>query len=604
MTERKSKQVVRRFSRANPVEYLYTNYPSTIMPIEDVNGNVADTAVFADGKGQYFTQDKDFRAIPIILNHDVPEVIVTAPQGKRNYTDNLTKALNKSLTGVPNDLFTNPNRHVELVSMEDANNNLQKQAMMKAAGYNVVNDGRWSSQDEKAWNTLTTKNKEYDATINGLQEGLSDMLSGNTTYNVDPTAPDQIQTYNPDNVNYSLTRKSQNKFIKALDGTYIPIAKAALLPPALKAPGAAIGAAFSGWVGNELVDAASKALTGRDFATNVSMHTPLTPELGEWLNPGGAYLAPRGMAAGDALQTALTGKSREFMKPLVRKYLGEPYYNNIEPSGYINNDNDRNAQIFGMFKDFMTPLFFRKNVSNPDYRPNWMKDRNNPTIFETFRNDAHRLSMGLKPHQEILADGKPHSLYIEKGNGKYDVDWDYIRHVKQNYSDADGRMAAMLPTDFPAALPYDIGTPLNGSVVANDRITMNGGYGTYTFNPNKVYVSQLPNSAGAKAPRYFSTGDVKFTDTWDVQPLIDGRSVKPKLSEWLTKMKNKDIPVLSKAAENFKNLELVDAFGGQPFTQETMLPDQYIGWFPNIETLESKFTRGSQKYKPLNIFKW
>lgn len=554
MTERKSKQVVRRFSRANPVEYLYTNYPSTIMPVEDVNGNVADTTVFADGKGQYFTQDKDFSAIPIILNHDVPEVTVAAPQGKRNYTDNLTKALNKSLTGVPNDLFTNPNRHVELVSMEDANNNLQKQAMMKAAGYNVVNDGIWSSQDEKAWNTLTTKNKEYDATINGLQEGLSDKFSGNTTYNVDPTAPDQIQAYNPDNVDYSLTRKSQNKFIKALDGTYIPIAETALLPgAALKYPLASAASLAGGMAGGELVNAASEALTGRDFGTNVSMYTPLTPKMGDLFNPGTYIGGYKG----------------------YRRLL-DSVYNQVTPISYTNDAIVSDAlpkskELLLAAKDFFTP---KRIDTSPTTYPAWMQRALNsrmtaqdPMLGYVLqqRNDAWRMALRQKPRTMDI-NGKPHSLYIKNPDGTYRYDLDYI-----NKRRADAGMQPLTTQYIKIPRSYSNLHEGKNIVVIPETIGHNGGFSGMEFSLPKNWESNNVTANTLGTRKLYIDKPFRLYDKWDIQPLKDEyRSFIPPI----TKFANKHPNIFT---NYLKNAEGIQWLGGKPFVLDMKISPNDVG---------------------------
>ena len=315
---------------------------------------------------------------------------------------------------------------------------------------------------------------------------------------------------------------------------------------------------------------------------------------------------PRVLAGIDVTRTTLTGKSRDWMKPLVRDYIGEAYYNNIRPSGYANNDlsaTSRIEQIGNMVKDILKPKLFRENVSDTNYMPKWIVDKNNPTVFEMFRNDAHRLSMGLDPHQELLPDGQLHSLYVKKPNGNYDVDWDYIRHVKQNYSDTDGRAKSFIPTDFPRSVRYVEGSsPSDGRVVSNDLITMNGGFGTYIFNPNKVHSLGSSNYLGVskEAPTHMSTGDVTFMDTWDVQPFKDARSFAPGLSSYLTNVEDKGIPLLSNMAKNSKNVELVDALGGKPFIQESKLPDQLIYWYKPKATLNKQLSKNKDKFQTLN----
>lgn len=479
-------------------------------------------------------------------------------------------------------------KRARTASQAELNRNKARQAYMKAAGYGVPQDGSWGPYQQSIWNKLSTRHKQYDTTLMGLANAAYDKWRGLDTYTVDPLAKSSVRTYNPDEIDWNKTRKSQNKVVNALSDTYGPIVAAATAPSiigaALSAPIATATTIAGGTAGGYAADKLSEALTGRDISTNVFMYTPLTPTMGEMLNPGYYYGAPRGAAIGDFLQTSLTGISNKVLKPITKKFLGEAYYANIRPSGYANNDSfatSRELQIGDMAIDFLTPRFLRRNILDSNYRPNWFINKENPTIFEVFRNDAHRLSMGLKPHQELLPDGKMHTLYVEKSNGKYDVDWDYIRHVKQKYSDIDGRAQSFIPTDFPRYVTYINGTsPTNGSVVANDRITLNGGFGTYSFNPDRLYpASPIAIDQRVSTPTHFSTGDVIFTDTWDVQPFTDTRSYAPGLTNVLTKIENKNIPLLSKAAHNIKNVDLVDGLGGKPFTQETKVPDQITYWY-------------------------
>lgn len=478
-------------------------------------------------------------------------------------------------------------KRTRTASQAELNRNKARQAYMKAAGYGVPQDGSWGPYQQSIWNKLSTRHKQYDTTLMGLANAAYDKWRGLDTYTVDPFTQSSVRTYNPDEIDWSKTRKSQSKVVNALSDTYGPIVAAATAPSIigafLSAPIATATTIAGGAAGGYAADKVSEAFTGKDISTYVTMHTPLTPAMGEMLNPGYYYGAPRGAAIGDFLLTSLTGISNKALKPITKKFLGEAYYANIRPSGYANNDSfagSRRLQIGDMALDFLTPRFLRRNILNSNYRPNWFVDKENPTIFEVFRNDAHRLSMGLKPHQELLPDGKQHSLYIKKSNGNYDVDWDYIRHVKQKYSDADGRAQSLIPTDFPIHVSYINGTsPANGSVVANDRITLNGGFGTYNFNPNKLYPASPITIDQRRTPTHFSIGDVTFTDTWDIQPLLDTRSFAPRLTNILTKIENKNIPLLSKGAHNVKNVELVDALGGNPFIQETKVPDQLIYWY-------------------------
>lgn len=548
----------RYFSLESPLMYNGSLYPAAETSILNEDGTTTKRNIGLDANGSYFyVENGQPRTVDPLYNLD--EVTVTGKMPASIKAENL-----------------------------------QKQAYMRAAGYDVPNDGSWNEQQQSIWDSLTIRPKEYDTTLTGFATGLWDKLTGNTTERTKPFNQGEINPYDPNKVDWSKTRNSQNKVVNAMSGTWGPLVAAAAAPALassmVTAPIPTMAMLAGGYAGGYAVDKASEALTGRDFGTNVSMHTPLTPGMGDMLNLGyivGGWTNPRVLAATDVALTTLTGKSRDWMKPLVKNYIGEAYYANIRPSGYANNSrfaSSRKEQVKNMLVDFLKPKAFRNNVSNPDYRPKWFIDKDNPSIFEMFRNDAHRLSMGLEPHKELLPDGKLHSLYVKKPNGNYDVDWDYIRHVKQKYTNNESA-ELFRNGDFPIKVPYATGSPQEGKVVANDLITGNGGFGTYEIDPSHIYTIPTEYSLTG-LPSTLSTKNVTFKDTWDVQPLSDSRSILPKTSQFLTDMENKEIPLLSNMAKNIKNVDLVDALGGKPFVQESILPNQTIEWVKSKKSIE------------------
>lgn len=84
----------------------------------------------------------------------------------------------------------------------------QRQAIMKAAGYNVPQDGSWGPYQQKIWDKLTIKQKEYDTTLTGLFQSIRDKITGDTTYKVDPTNEGVVKKYDPKNIDWSKTRSS------------------------------------------------------------------------------------------------------------------------------------------------------------------------------------------------------------------------------------------------------------------------------------------------------------------------------------------------------------------------------------------------------------
>lgn len=528
----------RRFSFSYPTRYQGQTYPTAEADIDYGNGTTQQGRIFADANGVYHTLDAEGNILDATPVHGLDEVVVTAPR-----RDNLlSERFNRFLTE------SNDNAMVSNTAHRQYNTHLEENALQGAKAHAL-----WDKEHPNlsAWR---------DAAIAVPLAGAA--------------APFVVGAG------------------KAVIGT---------------AAGQAARNGLVSLMTNPIVDAASSAANLKfawDAGKDIITDGKFTP--GTAMDILGGVANPRVISGIDVARTALTGKSRDWMKPLVKNYIGESYYNNIRPSGYANNDtfaSDRGIQVRNMVKDILKPKLLQSKVSDPDYMPNWFVDSDNPTVFEVFRNDAHRLSMGLKPHKELLPDGKYHTLYVEKPNGNYDVDWDYIRHIKQHYADTDGRAQAFIPTDFPKSRRYIEGTsPSNGSVVSNDRITLNGGFGTYSFNPDKLYPidPSTPHNPGRELPTHFSTGDVTFTDTWDVQPLMDGRSVKPGLTTFLTNVENGSNPTLSRAARNVKNVELVDALGGKPFTQESLLPDMTIYWYKPKVTLEKQLSKNKDKFQTLN----
>ena len=312
----------------------------------------------------------------------------------------------------------------------------------------------------------------------------------------------------------------------------------------------------------------------------------------------------RTMALTGATYSGLTGKpltgwfSSRFVKPYVNKYLGTAYYKNIRPAAYGNAEPEaapRKQQIAGLLRDFVLPqtTFGPSSVYDGNYTPNWYINKHDPTFFERVRDDAHRLSMELPPHEEILPDGTkhgtPHTLYKKQPDGTYDVDWNYRNFVFDNYKDGPEAINQMgyLPKDGPARLYYYEEDPLNGSVVGNDKITGNGGFSGYYPDPTTTFNMENKFPRFGKGLRV-STGDTYMIDDWDVQPLKDSRSFAPKITEFAKKLQSKyPNSWLGKLGYNIQNMELVQTFGGTPFRQKSKLPQKPIWWYKsnNIETL-------------------
>ncbi len=279
----------RIFSYNRGIRYGDNTYPSSDATLVDENGQQWQGPIFADANSQYYTM-QDGKAVPVMPVHTLDEVSVTGP--KR---------------------------------------------------YNALGD---------SFGTLATKPKEYDTTLTGLATGLWDKLRGNDTYTVNAQDPGSVRPYTPDEVDWGKTRRSQSKVINALSGTWGPIVAAATAPGLVSsfvsAPIATAATLGGGYAGGWLADKASEALTGRDFGTNVSMHTPLTPGMGDMLNPG--YIAGGGYGnfVGNNLANreryilnyltpaSYTGHKKEILGLLPKPLYGTPptFYNGRKPAWY------------------------------------------------------------------------------------------------------------------------------------------------------------------------------------------------------------------------------------------------------------------------------
>lgn len=472
-------KITRRFSLTKPIMYQGEEYPSADATIYDGNGNETEGTVFADANGQYYTTDSNGNAISVMPVHTLDEVTVTGP--KR---------------------------------------------------YNVLGDTFKKS--------LATKPKEYDTTLMGLASGVLDKLRGNNTYTYNPSDPGSVRPYNPDEVDWGKTRRSQNKVVNAVSGTWGPLVTMATAPALassmISAPLATMATLAGGAAGGYAVDKASEALTGRDIGTNVAMYTPLSPDLGEMLNPGyyvGGYGTERRML--DAL------------------------YNQVTPYSYTNDTgligSIPKTKEFGLaIKDFFTPKRIRTSVNDT---PAWKQRIDFDAMGEDaawtnlYRDDAWRLAMRQKPRTIDIA-GKPHSLYIKNPDGTYRYDLEYI-----NQRRADVGIAPLGYTDLPVFTNKgELHEGMN-NVVAGDAFTGNGGFVNVDMKLPKDW--DIPTPSSWDYSIIDTQHPLRVRDKWDTQPFIDpNRSIAPAFSRWLTIHPNK-------VTNYIKNIDAVEAVGGKPF---------------------------------------
>lgn len=526
-----NRRYTREFSYTRPIMYQGEWYPSADTVVSDDNGVERKGRMFTDSNGNYFTLDENGNAMEAMPIHQLEDTVVTAPI-------------------------------IDAATKKQKENYLQRQAMMRAAGYNVPSDGSWDNQQEFLWNNLTTKSKEYDTTLSGLVEGLWDKATNNSTYRTNPTNPGYVRTYDPDNIDWEKTRRSQSKVVDALSGTWGPGLVMAGLPSlmgtAISAPIATAATMGGGTAGGWAVNKASEALTGRDFGTNVAMHTSLTPGMGEILNPGyvaGGYGTERRML--DAL------------------------YNQVTPIGYGNNNTfswiggKNKAQELGLaVKDFFTPKRIRTSV---DDIPAWrqridfdsdvasrMPAKYTNTLRATvdLRDDAWRLAMRQQP-RILDVDGSPHTLYNKNQDGTYSYDFDYIDKVRKNIGTIPLVKDRMR---FSNSGEYHEG--LNRGV-AKDAFTTNGGnIGIELKLPKDYDNPNSYNNLNVREP-------YRIYDKWDLQPLKDeGASIAPAFSRWLTRHPNK-------VTNYIKNMDVLEAVGGNPFMLDMQVKPNIIGIYRN-----------------------
>lgn len=479
----------------------------------DDKGKLIEREYYQGPKGTHYTYDDNYNAIPLLMFAQM------SPQ-----------EFEKWRTTAPNSPYKKGMKEVQ-----------KRQAMMRAAGLDVPDNGLWDDAQQAAWNKLTTKPKDYDTTLTDLAQAAYDKATGNDTYKDNPFLQEEVKTYDPNNVDWSKTRRSQSAIINAIEGTWGPIVATALAPTLLKAaisaPLATLATTIGGSLGGKALDKASEAITGRDFSTNVAMYSPLTPEMGEILNPGylaGGYGAERRML--DAL------------------------YNQVTPMGYENrsiaNVIPKTQEMGLAIKDFLTPKRIKTSV---DTTPAWKRrivenvsSNDKGFLFaDAFRDDAWRLAMRQKP-RTINVDGQPHSLYIKNPDGTYSYDLNYINQKRH-----DAGLPKLKNENLPIFSDKSSLHEGVNNVVAGDILTGNGGFVGVTVD--------LPKNWDIPTPSYLDYSilntrkPLRFQDKWDTQPFLNpDRSLAPAFTRWLIRHPNKFTNYL-------RNFDAVAGVGGNPF---------------------------------------
>lgn len=510
---------------------------------------------------------------------------------------------NEYYAGTIPEITATPQRNY--VTLQEMRN---RQAYMKAMGHNVNVRSRWNSSQQQLWDRLTTRQKSYEPTISGFFEGLADRIKGTDTYKIDPFNQGVAKQYDENDIDKSKTARKNNKLLQAVMGSYIPAGliaislspigrgvtgvanifksaqKAKSLLPLVRPTIQTAATIKASELGDEAV-----SKTWNDFT---QQYLQFTPFMSEFLNPGyhvGGAMADLGTAT-------LLRKSNPLTAGIRRNTLGKSYVDKARAVSYTNNGDgsgiSKLRQGINVFTNALNPVV-HYNVNKSDHTPAWFLDKKSPSIMEVFRNDAQRLSMGLEPRKIYLDDGtglKPHSLYKKIGENIYDVDPEYVDYVKQNYYNPTIGVDNFL-TAFPSLKDHSthrivhdhvqFGFQKRGNeIVANDPITMNGGFSNFKLPDGSVTVAN-PNKFSLYKYKTTSPSGTVMTDTYDINPLAEPeRTVWPWATKHLLNIEKANIPIVSQAANNVRNLEVIDLFGGTPFKQRTVLP-WHMEWYHN-----------------------
>ena len=379
------------------------------------------------------------------------------------------------------------NRNVKKATSKEKAANMQKQAYMRAAGYNVPQDGSWGPWQQSIWNKLTTRPKEYDTTLAGLAEGVWDKITGNDKERFNPLDQGTVTAYNPNNVDWSKTRKSQNKVVKALSETWGPLVAAATAPSLASsmaaAPIATMATLAGGTAGGYAVDKASEALTGRDLGTNIAMHTPLTPSMGEMLNPG--YVAG---GYGNFVGNNIANRGRYTL-------------NYLFPAGYSNENYTAVPKI-------LSKVFYEKPPTFAEGRkPVWYSQfaQNYPDAAEgRFQNGL--IWAGI-PETEAT-----HPMYVQNADGSYRTTPEGFGMDVRKLAETGKSLAEVIPNK--TVLGETLGEKFNGNNAA-DYVTKGGVGGVHS---DFINYGEVPGTNGARLMRF--EDEQKLNPQWVIADKI------------------------------------------------------------------------------------
>ena len=183
-----------------------------------------------------------------------------------------------------------------------------------------------------------------------------------------------------------------------MSGTWAPIAAITGLPALVTAAGTSIPAVAAsvagGAIGGAAVDKASEAITGHDIGTNIAMHTPLSPDLGEWINPGYIY--------GGFVGNNLANRNRYMLKYVF-------------PASYKGHGKELRTAFSKLF--YEKPPTFNNGEKPVWYSTVVSRYNGNPAVAE------NRFQNGLVwagiPESEAA-----HPMYVQNADGSYRLNED------------------------------------------------------------------------------------------------------------------------------------------------------------------------------------
>lgn len=363
--------------------------------------------------------------------------------------------------------------------------NKRRQAYMKAVGYNVPQDGSWGPWQQKIWDKLSTKQKQYDTTLMGFAQGMWDKLTGNDTVKYDPTDSGTVRTWSPDNVDWGKTRRSQNKVVNAVSGTWAPIAAIAGLPALVTAAGASIptvtASVVGGAAGGAAVDKASEAITGHDIGTNIAMHTPLSPDLGEWINLGYALGGRYGGRYGNFVENNLANRERYTLNYLI-------------PASYKGHGKDLVKTVIAPFYS-KPPTFF--NGRKPAWYPQYARANGADAAEARFQNGL--VWAGI-PETEAA-----HPMYVQNADGSY-------RTTPEGFGFDTSKMPGLTQADLipeETTLGETLGETFEGDIP--DFFTKGGVGGSHS---DYINYGEIPGTNGARLMQF--QDEQKLNPQWIV----------------------------------------------------------------------------------------